>query len=162
MKTEYTGRFPEEPTGLYTLYTPETEEDFDTLITMSRNPGDMELHLLPRYGEVAFVRVSSTHMYQDILENGIYHIDEDYIMDLGRGIYAAEFNNECGVDNIKTYIENFETEDILVITGVYTGRYYECITIGDHQGYLLFKQPIPSECIQEVIQTTVSDFLYDY
>ena len=163
MKIEQTGRFPHEETGVYTLYVSETDEDIKYLIEIqSHNRPEDELHLVRRNDTVEFLRVSSTEYEDEVEENGLNYIDTSFIGDLGIGIYAVDYSSTTAINNLKSYAMTLQDMELLVITGSYTGEYYECITEGDHEGYLVFKEPLSRDCINEISKVDTVDFSYEY
>lgn len=160
-----TGRFANEQNGLYTVFIGESANDVDSLLQTTKHYTDpSELHLIKRYSKVEFLHVCfpEYNTEDNILENGLTHIETDYVGDLGIGIYAVDTNNLNGVENLKNYLENIDEGNVLVVTGEYIGKYYECITKGDHNGYILIDAPIAPNYINEVRLSTVSDFIMYY
>ncbi len=85
-----------------------------------------------------------------------------FIPDLGEGIYGVDINSEIGMDNIRTFLVDFPENELLLIKGVYRGRYRYCFKGENHEGYLVFcsRRIDPKDLSFEVIN--VDDFFFKY
>ena len=111
--------------------------------------------------EIEFLHVTSKSNLDDIKSLGLIHINNDYIPDLGEGIYAVDINSSKGLDNLKTYLVDFKEDDILIITGTYNGRYNYCIKGEGHEGYLVLHDEVKPESLSFEIKS-LNDFFFEY
>lgn len=109
--------------------------------------------------DIEFMHLSSVHKEHSIRKNGLlekYCSDE---ADLGFGIYAIESNCDKGLDNLKTFFEDYSDDNVLVIKGKYDSFYTKCIYGEGHEGYIVLTEDIdPSKLSFEIMK--VDDFLY--
>lgn len=114
-----------------------------------------------KVGEIDFIHVSYKDLKNEINENGlIYDENNDWINDLGRGIYVIEEDNEEALDNLYSYVENHEEEELLLVKGTFTGTYYECVHGESHEHYICIKENISADFLSTEI-IFVNDFLFN-
>lgn len=111
--------------------------------------------------ELQFLHVTSLHNLQSIKTHGLRYKANDYIPDLGEGIYLVDRNSIEGMENLKDYLTDFEDDELAVITGTFVGSIQYCIHGEGHKGYVLVKDTIKPEDLSIEIMKT-SDFLYNY
>ena len=92
----------------------------------------------------------------------IVNEDSTYIPDLGDGIYGVDRYSDTGIDNLKTYLMEFQEDEILIIKGIYNGKYNYCVKGEDHEGYIVFhdRKINPHNLSFEVIK--LNDFFFEY
>ena len=74
------------------------------------------------------------------------------------GIYVVESDCYEGLDNIKTFFEDYSEDDILVVKGKYDSLYTKCIYGLGHEGYIVLSESVkPSSLSLEIM--SVEDFL---
>lgn len=108
--------------------------------------------------EIDYIHLTNVDNVDFIEQNGL--IKKDDVSDLGIGIYVVDKNNFDGIDNLKTYFEDYGDEEIGIITGIYKGKYLECVYGYGHKGYIVIK----ADKIEYNNLDTISidDFLFDY
>lgn len=114
-------------------------------------------------GEIEFIHATRVSNLEDIKEMGlIINEDATYIPDLGEGIYGADINSDKGIDNLKTYLVDFPEDEILIIKGLYNGKYNYCVKGEDHEGYIVFHDRVisPSNLSFEIMK--LNDFFFEY
>lgn len=90
--------------------------------------------------EIDFIHVTKKSNLENIKQLGlIVDPKSKFIPDLGVGIYAVPIGSERGLDNLKTFLEDYCEDEILVITGTHKGKYTHCIKGEGHEGYIVFK-----------------------
>lgn len=95
-------------------------------------------------GEIDFIHYTSIDNKESIEEKGLIQIDNQWIMDLGRGTYVIEDNDDVAEDNLYTYFEEKDDDDeVLKIEGVYKGEYIKCEYGIGHEGYIVISNNIP-------------------
>lgn len=113
--------------------------------------------------EIEFIHVTKKSNLENIKHMGLITDDEAcFIPDLGDGIYGVDRNSEIGIDNIKTFLVDFPENELLLIKGMYRGRYNYCFKGENHEGYLVFwnRRIDPKDLSFEVMN--VDDFLFKY
>lgn len=114
-------------------------------------------------GTIEFIHATSKSNLEDIKEMGlIVNEDSTYIPDLGDGIYGVDRYSDTGIDNLKTYLMEFQEDEILIIKGIYNGKYNYCVKGEDHEGYIVFhdRKINPHNLSFEVIK--LNDFFFEY
>lgn len=114
-------------------------------------------------GEIEFIHVTSKSNLEDIKHMGlIVNEDATYIPDLGEGIYGVGAESNIGIDNLKTYLMDFQEDEIVLISGVYNGEYNYCIKGEDHEGYIVFRERkiAPENLTFKIMK--VEDFMLNY
>lgn len=107
---------------------------------------------------IEFIHYSNKNNEDSIKNNGLIIQDSNIIMDLGIGIYVVEKNDEIAIDNLSCYIEELNLEnDILKITGVYSGEYEKCVYGSEHEGYIVILDDIPPNNIN-IEKTSLDNF----
>lgn len=92
--------------------------------------------------EMDFIHVTKKSNLESIKQLGlIVDQESNFIPDLGVGIYAIPIGSEKGLDNLKTFLEDYCEDEILLITGTHKGKYTHCIKGEGHEGYIVFKDP---------------------
>ena len=114
---------------------------------------------------IDFIHVSLLENKDKIEKDGI--LVSNNIGDLGQGVYAvykSGLESIIGMENVKDYVsEQYNCEDfVLVIKGVYTGDYLECIHDIHHEGYLVLKDNVIVDAIYDIEVVALEDFLNDY
>jgi len=113
-----------------------------------------------RNDKINFMHTTSPSNKEFILNNGL-KIKYDEFFDLGLGIYAIKKDSLQGLENLKTFVaEGYEDEEILIITGYYTGSYTECIYGSNHEGYIVLFDNVDSKNITNFNIMLVDDFLF--
>lgn len=114
-------------------------------------------------GEIEFIHATSKSNLEDIKYMGlIVNEDATYIPDLGEGIYGVDASSAIGIDNLKTYLMDFQEDEIVLISGVYNGEYNYCIKGEDHEGYIVFRERkiAPENLTFKIMK--VEDFMLNY
>lgn len=117
-----------------------------------------------RNGEISFLHVASIHSFDFIDKNGLKPLIDDFVLDLGQGLYviSKEINYDVAIENLLNYVaEEIEDEKLLVIKGKYNGKFTECVFGEGHEGYIVLKSSVPREDI-EIIEMSVDDFLWNF
>lgn len=110
-------------------------------------------------GKIEFEHFSDIDNEESINEKGLIVGKEDWICDLGTGIYVVEEDDFTGKDNLNTYYENANSNDkLLKVTGSYEGDYTICIYGLNHEKYIVIKQNILSKNISTEIITIEEEF----
>lgn len=116
-------------------------------------------------GEINFLHISSLDNEESIWEKGLIISTGDYTNDLGVGVYVVDVDDDIAIDNLKNYVEShFEDgeERFLVVTGTYEGDYLLCQTGYGHEGYIVIKESIPSDKINDIQKVSVDHFICEY
>lgn len=123
---------------------------------------DIDFISVERNNSINYYHVTDIDNYESINEKGLlYNQNNEWVGDLGKGIYAVEQGNHIAIDNLQSYVaELVGGDDILIVEGVYTGIYTECIYGYGHEGYIVFKGN--TDNIIDLIDCEVNDFLLDY
>ena len=134
------------------------EETIEEIIEQSKKY-NVDFILETKKEELEFLHVSYIHLQESIEEKGlIIQTQDDWISDLGTGLYVVEDGNEEALDNLKNYVEHHEDDELLLVRGSYQGEYLECIHGDEHVGYICIKENIKKEDVEcEVYE--VEDFL---
>ena len=114
-------------------------------------------------GEIEFIHVTKVENLESIKYMGLLQNENvTYIPDLGEGIYAVDAESTKGLENLKTYLSDFSEEKMLLIKGIYTGKYNYCIKGQGHEGYIVFHDKVipPSNLSFEIID--LNDFFFEY
>ena len=114
-------------------------------------------------GEIEFIHATRVSNFEDIKQMGlIVNPDATYIPDLGEGIYGVDANSEKGIDNLKTFLMDFNDDEILLVKGIYNGKYNYCIKGENHEGYILFYDKVisPINLSYKIMQ--LNDFFFEY
>ena len=115
-------------------------------------------------GSIEFLHVTSPANDELIEQSGLKINEDEYVMDLGKGIYAILDTKDVtykGMDNLKTYIaEGYADNEILIVQGYYTGEYLECMYGYQHEGYIVLLNNVPSKDIWNIRTETIDDFLF--
>lgn len=128
---------------------------------------DIKTDLNPDYVSVTknntpfnFIHVTNIYNRQYIEQNGLTRTQSNN--DLGIGIYVINEDDITALENLKDYIINqYDDEDnLLVIYGTYNGSYTECLSSSDHKGYIVLNENVSIDCINDIQETTVEDFLW--
>lgn len=107
---------------------------------------------------INFMHLSDIRKEQSIRKNGLLGQYCSEEADLGFGIYAIESNCSKGLDNLKTFFEDYDKEKVLVIKGTYNLSYTKCIYGEGHEGYLVLEDNIhPDKLSMEIMN--IDDFL---
>lgn len=81
----------------------------------------------------------------DYIEKNGFQINQEFVMDLGDGVYCFDLSSDDSVSNMMTYLDNsdlFEEDDEAMILKLsYTGKVTRCIYGENHEGYLVLKDP---------------------
>lgn len=111
-------------------------------------------------GEINYIHLTDIDNIDFIEQNGLTKKND--ISDLGIGIYVVDKNNFDGVDNLKTYFEDYDydDDDIAIVTGNYQGKYLECVYGYGHKGYIV----INADKIEynNIDTINIEDFLFEY
>lgn len=148
MNIVLTGKFDEDEYLFRTLELTETEfqnlehEDLKQLEEKYK----VDFITVERNAEIGFLHYADITCYDFIQENGL-KTREGNIGDLGQGIYAIYNKSDHtklgmhleGEDNVCTWLEGHESEEIVEVEGVFKGTYTECVHGYQHKGYLLLK-----------------------
>ena len=116
---------------------------------------------IQRNGSIEFQHVTDPEMIEVIKEQGLIY-DRSFVHDLGCGVYGYLFNGDAGdiaMDNIKTYLENNETEDLAILTIDYDGEYLECIYGEGHEGYIVIPNDLSPTNIRDIEEINILDFI---
>lgn len=111
-----------------------------------------------REGEVNYIHLTDVENVDFIEQNGLKK--KDVVSDLGIGIYVVDKNNYEGIDNLKTYFEDYEKDEIVVVTGFYVGKYLECVYGYGHVGYIVINTDKIEYNDIDIIK--IEDFLFEY
>lgn len=114
-------------------------------------------------GTIEFIHTTRKSNLENIKQIGlIVDYEACFIPDLGEGIYGVPIDSEKGIDNLKTFLVDFDENEIPLIKGSYNGKYNYCFKGDLHQGYIVFhnKKIGPENLYFEVI--SVDDFLLNY
>ena len=107
---------------------------------------------------IEFIHLSNPRFENSIRSKGLVSDYCSYVTDLGFGIYAIESNCEQGLDNVKTFFEDYEDNYVLVVKGKYNSHYTKCIYGIGHEGYIVLSEDVePSLLSFEIME--VDDFL---
>lgn len=99
-----------------------------------------------------------------INENGIISTN-DWVHDLGKGIYVVQQTDGEAVYNLKTYVgEGYDMDDrIIVIEGSYRGPYLKCVFGDQHRGYIVLQtEKINAEDINDIHKMSIEEFLLEF
>lgn len=107
---------------------------------------------------INFIHLSDIRKEQSIRKNGLLCSYCSYEADLGFGIYAIESNCYKGLDNLKSFFEDYEKEEVLVIKGIYNSSYTKCIYGQGHEGYIVLEDDVPPTKLSMEIMN-IDDFL---
>lgn len=129
-------------------------------------PEEVDFVSLSKEGSFDFYHITSTDNHDGIVANGLVLPESTYISDLGKGIYVVEQDDEEALANIKDYVSEFYGDDedakILLVSGHYEGPYTVCIQGEGHKGYILLKNTVSAENIEDTEEMFVEDFLWNY
>lgn len=110
-------------------------------------------------GEIKFTHYSSIYNKESIDKKGLLVSNNNIIMDLGKGIYVIETDDEVAIDNLYTYFEEKDDENkLLKVTGTYLGEYYQCIIGNGHEHYIVLPNDVPKENINTEIVAFCNEF----
>jgi len=115
-----------------------------------------------RTGPIEFQHVTDVDTASLIEQEGFKIIDEDFIGDIGKGIYGFQRENLDSLMNVQTYIaEDFSESEVAMITASHNGKYLECVFGYGHEGYILLKTDhIPAKDILNIEEFSVDEFLF--
>ena len=101
---------------------------------------------------INFIHYSDVDNEEDIKRLGLINVDSDWVPDLGLGIYVIEEKDIDALDNLMDYFgEKDDEEELLKVTGTYTGPYEECIYGEGHEGYILIPHDVKPDNIDTEI-----------
>lgn len=95
--------------------------------------------LVKQKGSIDVIHIAHERSRNYIVENGLTGGDGDF----GYGLYAIKVDDEVALDNLKTWIvdEFRASEDNLLVCNIhYSGEYYQCISEGCNEGYLILDE----------------------
>lgn len=100
-------------------------------------------------GTISFVHVSRPEHLLSIQNYGL--LASEYVGDLGAGIYLIEEDDSVATENLMDYLESLckEGETLLIVKGTYHGTYTRCLYGEGHEGYVVVKETVLSDCISE-------------
>lgn len=124
---------------------------------------------IKRYGELDFIHYFNVEDMKSIKTEGLLvsysKSSSDYIPDMGYGIYAIEGKYSHDMpDNIAELLLNrYEGDEIVgYVVGKYNGEYLECVNQASHEGYILLKEDISLESIEDINSDYISALAEDY
>jgi len=110
--------------------------------------------------KITFKHISAVENESSINKSGLSFHDDEFIYDLGKGIYVIEESDEQALDNLKTYVaEGFEDDEILLVTGWYTGEYTKCVYGFQHEGYIVLSKNVDDGDICCLYPESLDEFL---
>lgn len=116
-----------------------------------------------RNSEIEFIHITKKSNLKEIKRMGLLsNCEANFIPDLGIGIYGVDANSEIGIDNVKTFIMDTSEGEIVVINGIYRGKYNYCFKGEGHEGYIVFEDELiePEQLSFKIVE--VDDFLLNY
>lgn len=145
-----------------------TEEEYkkmdrDTLKKFSKE-NQIDFVSVQLTGTIDYYHVAESWKKTFIEENGIHATDE-WVHDLGKGIYAVPQVDGEAINNLKTYVgEEFKIDDeIVIVEGTYKGPYLKCVYGDQHEGYIVLqREHIPIEEIGDIYTMNIEDFLFSF
>lgn len=152
-RLEFTGRFTYEDKS-ESLFTHLilSEKEFEEInngigIDSFAMENDIDLISVKYNGPISFMHFTDIENEESIDEKGLIIQEDKFIMDMGRGIYCIEEDDETGFDNLYDYFDGCEkdgSDKVLKIIGSYNGEYLRCEYGDGHEHYILLKENIPS------------------
>lgn len=132
---------------------------------VAKNKNNNLLISVKKNDTIDFIHVSLLENKNAIETTGI--IASNNIGDLGQGVYAvykSGLEAIIGMENLKDYVsEQYDNENfVIVVTGTYTGEYLECIHGKNHEGYLVLKENVLVENINDIEIVDIDNFFFDY
>lgn len=109
-------------------------------------------------GTINFIHVSYPSQLKSIKERGLIASSES--SDLGVGVYLIEEDDVEGTENLLTYVETLMQEEILIIKGTYQGEYMRCIYGESHEGYIVVKETVLPNNIEDWSKKTQEDIWF--
>ena len=111
-------------------------------------------------GTIEFIHLSNPDNEDSIKQKGLIDIYPNWVSDLGKGIHVIKKNDFVGEDNLMTHFGTMQKdEELLKITGTYTGIYEQCVYGEKEEGSVIINQNIKPEDLNiEVV--TFRDFFY--
>lgn len=135
-------------------------------VDLSSVSEEVDFISIEKEGSFDFYHISSTDNQDSIVENGLTLPEGTYVADLGKGIYVIDQEDEEALDNLKEYISEFygddEEAEILLVSGHYEGPYTVCVKGDGHKGYILLKNIVSADNIEDAEKMFVEDFLWNY
>lgn len=121
---------------------------------------DADFISIEEEGVIEFIHVSRLEVAESIKSNGLILSDEDFVLDLGKGIYVIEDADDEAEQHLLDYLESSDDEEILVVRGCYSGKYTRCLYGEGHVGYIVIKENIPAKCIEQLDILPLEDILF--
>lgn len=117
--------------------------------------------------EIEFLHITSPEHLESIRSNGLCikrskEQNNHFIPDLGEGIYVIEKDNETAIDNLKTYLEEKEEDEIMIVEGDFKGKFTRCVWGLDHEEYIVINSTIPEKDLSNWYDMKIEDFLFDF
>lgn len=140
------------------------EKDFDFKVF-----GDI-LISVEEVGLVNFIHCFYVENLDSIKKQGLLVAysskDPDYIPDMGYGIYVEEGDNAYEIsDELAGFLINrYDGEDAEVgyVEGMFTGKYLRCIYGYEHEGYIVLKEDVTLDMINNISSEYISALARDY
>lgn len=137
-----------------------TEEEYAQVTDLEKLAKQYQVNFIcvEREGAFDYIHLTDVDNVEFIEENGLRK--KNIVHDLGVGIYVVDKNNDEGIDNLKNYFEDYEKDEIAVVTGFYYGKYLECVYGYGHTGYIVINADKIDYDDIEVMK--IEDFLFEY
>lgn len=114
------------------------------------------------HGTISFLHVTDVENLDAILELGLQPNVEGYVGDLGWGVYLIEEDDDTACDNLYDFLEAREPDsEVLILKGSYTGNYTRCLYGQGHEGYIVAKETVLAESIEDWYTKTVEEIEFE-
>lgn len=115
-------------------------------------------------GSFTFLHVTSPEHLDSIREHGLKPSEDGYVGDLGYGVYLIDEDDTEAIENLLDYLEaslEDDEEEVLLIQGSYTGAFTRCIYGEGHEGYIVIKEIIIADCIEDWAVKNLDDVWFN-